>query len=177
MRNDANITATGLAFVAVVTLDAGRRPVKFYTTDVIPVNLAPGGETDVDVGLLPQADWGRLGAIFPKIQVMCALAKVTYANGSVWEVTPNPAARTADEALSLPPSEVSRSQISKAAMKGMNASTTAAPPTGWARSSQSDTSLARLPNVLTRHRRRRANEPFGGLSRGNSASSDSALQN
>ncbi len=60
----------------------------------------------------------QLGAIAPKVQVMCALTKVTYANGATWEVTPNPAARTADAALSLPPAEVSRSQFSKAATKG-----------------------------------------------------------
>lgn len=112
VRNNANVTVTGLAFVAVVTLNPGFSPVRTYASDVIPVNVAAGSEADVNIHLFSQADQIKLGAISPKIQVMCALTKVTYANGAAWEITPNPSARTADAALSLPPAEVPRSLVS-----------------------------------------------------------------
>jgi beta-lactamase regulating signal transducer with metallopeptidase domain len=118
VQNEANVTVTGLAFVAVVTLSSGYDPVTIFTTDVIPVNIAPGAIADVDVHLLSQADQTRLGAIAPKVYVTCALTKVAYANGASWEITPNPAARTADAALSLPPAQVSRSLISAAPTPG-----------------------------------------------------------
>jgi beta-lactamase regulating signal transducer with metallopeptidase domain len=120
VQNDANVAVTGLAFVAVVTLHAGYEPVKIFTTEMIPVQIAAGGEADVDVHLFGKADQMQLGAIAPEIQVMCALTKVTYANGATWEVTPNPNARTADAALSLPPSEVSRSLVSAGEVTAMN---------------------------------------------------------
>ena len=120
VRNNANIAVTGIAFVAVAELWRAeeRYPVEIFTTDVIPVEIAPGAKADVDIHLLPEEDWMRLGAMAPHVQVMCALTKVTYANGAMWEITPNPAARTADAALSFPPAEVSRSEFSKAATQG-----------------------------------------------------------
>jgi beta-lactamase regulating signal transducer with metallopeptidase domain len=120
VQNDANVAVTGLAFVAVVTLHASYSPVKIFTTDLIPVQIAAGGEADVDVHLFGKADQMQLGAIAPKIQVMCALTKVAYANGATWEVTPNPNARTADAALSLPPAEVSRSLVSAGVVAAIN---------------------------------------------------------
>jgi len=114
VRNNANIAVTGIAFVAVAELWRAeeRYPVQIFTTDVIPVEIAPGDKADVDIHLLPEEDWMRLGAMAPHVQVMCALTKVTYANGAAWEVTPNPSARTADAALSFPPAEVSRKLVS-----------------------------------------------------------------
>ena len=120
VQNNANIAATGLAFVAVAELWRAeeRYPVQIFTTDVIPVMIDPGATADVDIQLLTEEDQTRLGAIAPKVHIMCALTKVTYANGATWEVTPNPAARTADAALSLPPSQVSRSLLSAARTQG-----------------------------------------------------------
>ena len=120
IRNNANVAVTGIAFVAVAELWRAeeRLPVQIFTTDVIPVEIAPGAKADVDIHLLPEEDWMRLGGMAPHVQVMCALTKVTYANGATWEVTPNPAVRTAEAALSFPPAEVSRSQFSRAATQG-----------------------------------------------------------
>lgn len=120
VTNNANVAVTGLAFVAVAELwDAQRHgPVQIFTTDEIPVAIAPGATADVTVRLLAQHEWVQLGAIAPNVQVHCALRKVTYANGAIWEVTPNPAARTADAALSLPPAEVPRSLLSAAPTPG-----------------------------------------------------------
>ena len=117
VRNNANIAVTGIAFVAVAELWRAeeRYPVQIFTTDVIPVEIAAGAKADVNIHLLPEEDWMRLGAMAPHVQVLCALTKVTYANGSTWEVTPNPAARTADAALSFPPAEVSRNLVSAGA--------------------------------------------------------------
>ena len=117
-RNNANVAVTGLAFVAVVTLDDGTGLVQIHTTDLLPVSIAPGGEADVDVHLLPQAEWGQLGPGASRIQVMCGLTEVTYANGARWQVIPNPAARTSEAALSLPPSEVSRQLFAAPPSKG-----------------------------------------------------------
>jgi len=122
VTNNANVAVTGLAFVAVAELwnAQGRELVQIFTKDVMPVAIAPGETADVEVHLLAQHEWGPLGAIAPNVQVHCALRKVTYANGAIWEVTPNPAARTSDEALSLPPAEVPRSLVSAGAVTAMN---------------------------------------------------------
>ena len=105
VRNDANVAATGLAFVAVVELRQmkGVRPGEdLHDRRDSGKPSQPVREPTSTLDLLPQADWSRTGSHFaPKIQVMCALAKVTYANGSVWEVTPNPAARTAERGTEL----------------------------------------------------------------------------
>ena len=117
MQNNANVAVTGLAFVAVAQLRQapGYDPVKIFTTDVIPIAIEPSATADVRVDLVAQAEWMQLETIAPKVHVMCALAKVNYSNGAVWEVTPNPAARTAHDASSFPPAEVSRNLVSAGA--------------------------------------------------------------
>lgn len=118
VTNNANVAVTGLAFVAVAELwnAQGHKQVQIFTKDVMPVAIAPGATEDVEVLLLAQHEWVQLGAHAPRVQVHCALRKVTYANGAIWEITPNPSARTADAALSLPPAEVSRSLVSAAVL-------------------------------------------------------------
>lgn len=44
-------------------------------------------------------------------QVMCALQEIRFANNSSWSITPNPAARTAEDALGFSRPEVSRASI------------------------------------------------------------------
>ena len=92
VQNNANVAVIGLAFVAVAQLRQaqGYDPVKIFTTDVIPIAIEPSATADVRVDLVAQPEWMQLEAIAPKVHVMCALAKVNYSNGAVWEVTPNP---------------------------------------------------------------------------------------
>lgn len=115
VRNDANVNVSSLTFVAVAEKwKDGPVGVETFTSPVIPVTLAPGSSTEVQVRLFSAAaELPRLSRTTSasKVQVMCGLARVEYANGFSWEVTPNPAARTADVALNLPPAELSRNRL------------------------------------------------------------------
>jgi len=113
LRNDANVSVTGVAIAAIVTLGSDQ-PVRIFTTDVLSVDIAPGQTAKLRPALLSFEEQVRLRPATSRIHTMCALAEIRYANGASWKVTPNPAAHDVDTALSLPPAEVSRSLISDA---------------------------------------------------------------
>lgn len=113
VRNDSNVAVTGIAFLAVAMFGRGDRPVQNFTTDVLPVRIPPKASADIRPQLLDHEGQMALGRTTSKVSIMCALTKVEFENGYGWELTPNPAARTFDAALSLPPAELPRALLAE----------------------------------------------------------------
>lgn len=110
VHNGADIAVTGLRFVAVVSSPGTDRPVSIATSNWLGVDIPAFGDGTVRVGLMPTSDvYARMKEA--RSQVMCALQEIRFANNSSWSITPNPAARTAEDALGFGRPEVSRASI------------------------------------------------------------------
>jgi beta-lactamase regulating signal transducer with metallopeptidase domain len=101
IRNATDVAVVELSFVAlVVHPDAPQTPVEVFSRDHVSVAVPARSDSRVLVNLLSPQEAVRLGAV----QVTCALSGVQRADGTTWQITPNPVATTARDALSLPAS-------------------------------------------------------------------------
>jgi hypothetical protein len=109
LQNNTNVAVTGVTFAAVVSIPGRPGSVQVISGSPVAVSIPPGGAADVDAHLLPWLEWARTAGVDERFDVMCGLAKVTFANGFYWESPPNPAASTPGAALGLIPAQVPRS--------------------------------------------------------------------
>ena len=112
VRNAANVDVSAVAFVAIVEDQRSRQPVRILTTELMPFLIPAGSTVQVPVRLLATSEVEKLKRHFgDTIQSMVGVLRVEYSNGAAWETTPNPAARTSQVALNLPPAEVARGLV------------------------------------------------------------------
>jgi hypothetical protein len=110
VHNGADIAVTGIRFVAVVSSAGPDSPVSIAASDWLVVDIPAFGDGTVHVGLMPASDvYTRMKGT--RSQVMCAVQEIRFANNSSWSMTPNPAARTAEDALGFSRPDVSRVSI------------------------------------------------------------------
>lgn len=113
IRNMANVDITALTF-AIVAEDMSiapglRKRVRILTMPAAGIAIRPGASVDIPVNRLTPTDIEQLAAaIGSQVQVTVGLQQVEFENRWVWEITPNPAARTSRDALSLPAAEIGR---------------------------------------------------------------------
>lgn len=114
-RNLSAERITGLRFVAIVErLSFFRTAVSLFSSEVIPVSIAPGESAEVSAQVLSPAQLQQAAAASPdRVQVFFGLQAVRFANGADWHLTPNPAAATGREALAIPPAEIPRELLAK----------------------------------------------------------------
>jgi hypothetical protein len=112
VRNTATEAISGIVFVAVVEFIPNRAPIRIFTSDLVPVSIRPGQTADVVPNVLTaqqlQAIAARDGG---RLQLFFGLARILYANGFEWSVTPNPAATSGSEALSITRPDLPRSLL------------------------------------------------------------------
>jgi beta-lactamase regulating signal transducer with metallopeptidase domain len=111
--NAADIAVISLRFVAIVSSPGTGTPISIATSNWLRVDVPAFGEARVEVGLMPASDVYTLMKGV-RSQVMCALQEIRFANNSLWSMTPNPAASTAEDALGFSRDEVSRALIGAA---------------------------------------------------------------
>jgi hypothetical protein len=76
------------------------------------IELGPAQATELGIGLLAPAMMEEARQqLGPDLQVMITVTAAILAGGHQWSIAPNPAARTAEEAFSLPPAEIPRSMV------------------------------------------------------------------
>jgi hypothetical protein len=108
-RNISTERITGLRFVAIVERMPFRNAVRLFSSDVIPVSIAPGESTEVSAQVLSPEQLQQVAAeSSDRVQVFFGLRAVKFANGAEWTLTPNPAATNEREALATPPPEIPR---------------------------------------------------------------------
>jgi beta-lactamase regulating signal transducer with metallopeptidase domain len=91
VENRANVTATAIRFAAYASTPEREGSAlatgSVQTSDLLPVDLAPGATTVVAVGLMSREQvQARVRAGTP--QVMCAITEIHYANGAQWNGAP-----------------------------------------------------------------------------------------
>ena len=110
IRNDANVAVSALSFVAVVSSMGFDRPVVLVPSELMAVQIPPGQERLVDIGLISAADaFARMDG--QRAQVGCLLKEVQFANKARWQVSLNPTAHSAERAMSLEQHQLSRDVI------------------------------------------------------------------
>lgn len=111
VRNMATQTISGIAFAAIVEF-LPRAPVRIFTSELRPVSIAPGQTADIAPNVLSAEQLQKeAGQYNGRVQVFFGLTKIRYANGFEWSVTPNPAAMSGRDALSLPRPDLPRSLV------------------------------------------------------------------
>jgi TonB family protein len=113
LRNEANVAVTGVGLVGIAEIGQPWSKVSAGAT-AVDVAIPPGAAVTVAARFIDRAQLAQMAKEAPARQVSFGLVSVHYANGSEWSVQVNPAARTMDEALSLPPAQVDRSLIGDA---------------------------------------------------------------
>ena len=115
IRNTATESISGVAFTAVVEFFP-RAPVRIFTSELVPVSIAPGQTVDVVPNILTAEQLQEVAARHNgRVQLFFGLARIRYANGFEWSaMTPNPAATSGRDALSLPRPEISRTLVAPA---------------------------------------------------------------
>jgi hypothetical protein len=114
LHNTTDVPVVATAFVAIVEQFGQGRPVQIFTTDLLPTSspIPPGETRTVRSSFLSPA---QVRAAAPdsssRIQVMCGLLRVRFANGAEWHTTPNPAASSGSEALNFPPADLPRELV------------------------------------------------------------------
>jgi beta-lactamase regulating signal transducer with metallopeptidase domain len=119
IRNTSTETVSGIAFAAIVEfIPTGanrllpRRAVRIFTSEIVPVSIAPGKTAEVIPNVLTAGELQDIAAGYDgRVQLFFGLAKVRYANGHEWSVTPNPAASSGMDALSLQRADVPRAFV------------------------------------------------------------------
>ena len=101
IRNKSNQPISGISLVAVVEFFP-RSAVQIFTSELLPVSIAPGKTIDVVSNVLTAEQLQALAAQRAgRMQLFFGLAKIRYANGSEWSMTPNPWAASGADALNL----------------------------------------------------------------------------
>ena len=79
-------------------------PVRVFVTDDVPIPVAAGATVDVRATVLTQQQLDDVARETPgaRLQVFYALQAVRFANGYVWEITPNRDARSGSDAIGTP---------------------------------------------------------------------------
>ncbi len=112
IRNMATEPISGVAFAAIVEFLSPRAPVRIFTTELVPVSIRPGQTAEVIPNVLSAEQLQDIAARHTgRVQVFVGLAKIRYANGFEWSVTPNPDAMSGRDALSLPRPDIPRSLV------------------------------------------------------------------
>ena len=110
IRNDANVAVSALSFVAVVSSMRFDRPVSLVASEPVAVQIPPGEERAVDIGLVSRAEaFARMEG--QGSQVGCLLKEVQFANKARWQVALNPTANSVERAMSLEQFQLSRDVI------------------------------------------------------------------
>jgi beta-lactamase regulating signal transducer with metallopeptidase domain len=103
VRNKATEAISGIVFAAVV---------EFFTSKLVPVSIGPGQTADVVPNVLSAQ---QLQDVAPReggrVQLFFGLARILYANGFEWSVTPNPAATSGTDALNITRPDLPRSLV------------------------------------------------------------------
>ena len=116
IRNVSTEPISGVVFAVMVEFRSPRAPVRIFTSEWRPVSIAPGESADVAPSAISAEQVRELAAQHPgRLQLFVGLAKIRYANGYEWSVTPNPAAMSGRDALSLPQPSIPRSLVVTAA--------------------------------------------------------------
>jgi beta-lactamase regulating signal transducer with metallopeptidase domain len=112
ISNNTDTTIEWLQFVAVVSARAAisSSGVRLFLSSPIRVNLEVGAMAYLETGLAEAMEHGR-AQLGPDVQVMLGLKAARFADGNEWSMTPNPAARTAEEAFGFPPADIPRALI------------------------------------------------------------------
>lgn len=116
IRNMTIEPVASVRFVAVIerfSTARGREPVRLFVSELLPVTIAPGATAKVSPNVLTEAELRQVVSDSgdARVQLFVGLTEVRYANGWVWQITPNPSALTPRDALSLPRSELPREVI------------------------------------------------------------------
>ncbi len=115
VRNTTNATISALRFVAIVEGMAPRSPVRIFTSEMMPVSIAPGRSGDVAPKTIsPEQLQEVAGATNGRVQVFFGLQAVKFANGAEWQIAPNAAATNHREALGVPRAEIPRELLGTA---------------------------------------------------------------
>jgi beta-lactamase regulating signal transducer with metallopeptidase domain len=121
VQNISTEKIVGLRFVAAVERRGGTGwvQVQLFTSDEIPMDLAPGQVADVAPSVLTQErldDLQREPTI-NRIQYFVGLQSVRFANGFTWRMVSNPSATSGSEAIVGPREPLPRSLIARDANK------------------------------------------------------------
>jgi beta-lactamase regulating signal transducer with metallopeptidase domain len=115
VRNTTSATISALRFIAVVEGMTPRGPVRIFTSEMMPVSIAPGQSGDIAPKTIsPEQLQQAAAASSDRVQVFFSLQAVKFANGAEWHMTPNPAATNHQEALGIPGVEIPRELLGTA---------------------------------------------------------------
>lgn len=113
IRNVSTEPISGVVFAVMVEFWSPRAPVRIFTSELRPVSIMPGQSADVAPNAISAEQLREMAAQHHpgRVQLFIGLAKIRYANGYEWSVTPNPAAMSGRDALSLPQPSIPRSLV------------------------------------------------------------------
>jgi hypothetical protein len=106
LENVSTEGIVGIRFLAVVERrSAGvSLPVRLLLTEDLPVAVGPGATVDLKAAVLTRQQIDEVARETPgaRLQTFYALQTVRFANGYVWNITPNPDATSGSDAIGVP---------------------------------------------------------------------------
>jgi beta-lactamase regulating signal transducer with metallopeptidase domain len=112
VRNTATEPISGIVFAVMVEFLPRNQPVRIFTSELRPVSIAPGETAQVAPQAISSEQLREIASHHTgRLQIFVGLATIRYANGFEWSVTPNPAAMSGSDALSIPRLGIPRSLV------------------------------------------------------------------
>lgn len=100
VHNLTTQTITGLRFVVVAEALPFVSPVRIFSSELEKVSIAPNATEEVSSNVAAGA-FPQLASLGARVQGFISVQEVRYANGTAWQMTPNPNATNSLDALAL----------------------------------------------------------------------------